>query len=179
MKYMAKKRSKWYWLKENQIFTILGSAIGIAVLFISLCSYQFQKSQKKSPNLDLKLEKVNVPGKEICLLLKNSGDASANQVKVKIYMPKNIGDWRCKATLVEPIKESDTLIIVDYGRKTIDPLDEIVTRYYIEIIDINSEELRKSNKPLRYRIECKEADPVGKIISINDIFMAKPYLWGE
>jgi hypothetical protein len=135
-----------------------GLTIGIT---ITLCI------SKKIPKLDLELKKVIVPGEEVCLLLVNTGEVSASQVKVKIYMPKNIGDWRCKATLVEPIKESDTLIIVDYGRKTIDRLDE----YYIEIKDINSEELRKLNKPLRYRIECKETYPVEKAYRLTI------YLW--
>ncbi len=152
----------WQWL----VLVIL-TIIGIAITTITLCT------SKKFPKLDLELKKATEPGKEVCLLLVNTGEVSASQVKVKIYMPKNIGNWSSYAAFVKTIKEEDTLLIADYKGKTILPSYKTENKYPIEIYNINKNEFKKANRSLKCIIECKETDPVEKIISIDDIFTAK------
>lgn len=173
------KKGKWQWIKENQFFAILGVVIASIVLIFSICSYNLQKAEKKTPDLHLDVERPLVGHERIYLLLVNTGDAPANHVKVSIYMPPSIEDWKegnwyCKAKFANAKKKGDTLVLIDYKERTIYPIYKNESEYSIAFIgDISLKGLKKSKKPLRYEIECKETDPVKKIISIDDIFMAK------
>lgn len=179
MKYMAKKRSKWYWLKENQIFTILGSAIGIVVIFISLCSYRFEKSQRKSPALDLNYSRSspiwNASEIEtgVSLELINRGDADAHRVELNVIIPK-IGKSTWEINKYENCmaqKKNDSLMVVNLMNRVIRPTLRDDRKYTIYFVfkDITATELKKSEKYLKFTINCKE-NKVGGTILLSDIF---------
>jgi len=173
------KKGKWHWLKENQFFAILGVVIAFIVLIISICSYNFQKSEKKSPGLHLDVKRPPFGHESIYLLLVNTGDAPANHVKVSIYMPPNIedwkeGNWHCEAKFANAKKKGDTLVLIDYEERTIYPIYKSESEYSIAFIgNISLTGLKKSKKPLRYKIECDESNSVENSIPINDILLIR------
>lgn len=127
--------------------------------------------------MHLDVERPLMGYERIYLLLVNTDDAPANHVKVIICMPPNIEDWKkgnwyCEAKFANTKKKGDTLVLIDYEERTIYPIYKSESEYSISFIgDISLTGLKKSKKPLSYKIECDELNFGETFVPINDIML--------
>ena len=146
------------------LLTCIVLGVAIWTLILTKCQYDLQTS----PDLHLDFQEL-CSFEDMFLLLVNTGNAPANQVKVSMYMPKNFRFKGCEAMFSEIKRDGDSLIVLDYKERIIYPVYKSQTRYTIAFYNINRKSLKQSNIPLKYRIECNNMDPVERTIPISDI----------
>jgi hypothetical protein len=153
------RKFKW---KENCCYKWLiekGNLKWCFMFFVTVLTLIIVWNQRKSPDLYLKLKRVNEEGREFCLILKNKGDKSASGVELTIIIPKNTGIWELdKSTLAEWQKNNDSEIILNYGDIIIEPEYISNQEYLIEfkIKNIQKKVLKETDKSLEYFIKCNE-----------------------
>ncbi len=160
-----KKKSDKLYKIFTLVLTVIILGVAIWTLILTKCQYNIQTT----PDLHLDFFQEFCSYDDMFLLLVNTGNAPASQVKVFISTPKGIGFGVCQAMFCEIKREGDSLIVLDYKERIIYPIYKSQTRYTIQFYNINIADLEQSNIPLEYRIECSNMDPVERAIPISDI----------
>jgi hypothetical protein len=173
-----KTTKMWRWIKEGKGNFIEILIVSIMVSLIIMTITVSQKSQKPQIEAsDIYLDyHLNKNTNFVSLYLLNKSQIAANGLSLTIFIP---GSFAVKETCnCKLSRKNDSTLTVDFSENTIYPTFSNTKEYPVvdfKLIGVNKNKLEKSEKSIRYIINCDEGEFKGKI-PIFYIFTVKGFV---